>query len=208
VTVRAADCGYPAIPTGGDVPVRHFGQANSSPDLLASGRSAGRPPPGTGSSLAVCFWPFVEVIAYNYHMDEILTPIRAEAADDPGGLHDHRLYGLAAEIRAVEEGHNARVLPDGSILVKSDSQAGSYRVFIRGIADGVLRFGCSCRSGQYRTALPVPCKHAALAARRLEREGLARWEDGTWRLRDRAQVRGVRLLLSGTVRPRQRATAA
>jgi hypothetical protein len=76
----------------------------------------------------------------------------------------HRLYGLAAEIRAVEEGHNARVLPDGSILVKAESNPGSYRVFIRGIDDGVLRFGCTCRSGEYRTSLPVPCKHAALAA--------------------------------------------
>jgi hypothetical protein len=111
----------------------------------------------------------------------------------------HRLYGLAAEIRAVEEGHNARVLPDGSILVKAESHPGSYRVTIRGLDHGVLRFGCDCRSGQYRTALPVPCKHAALAARRLEREGLAHWDDGSWRLRDRAQVRGARLLLARTV---------
>jgi hypothetical protein len=33
-------------------------------------------------------------------MEEMLDPIQR-----------HRLYGLAAEIRAVEEGHNARVLP-------------------------------------------------------------------------------------------------
>jgi hypothetical protein len=114
-------------------------------------------------------------------------------------IQPHRRYGLAAEIRAVEEGHNARVLPDGSVLVKAESQPGSYHVAIRGIDDGVLWFGCSCRSGAYRTTLPVPCKHAALAARRLEREGLARWEDGTWRLRERAQVRGARLLLARTV---------
>jgi hypothetical protein len=109
------------------------------------------------------------------------------------------LYGLAAEVRAVEEGHNARVLADGSVLVKSESHPGSYRVVLRGITDGVLRFGCSCRSGTYRTGLPVPCKHAAVAARRLEREGLARWDDGSWRLRERAQVRGARLLLARTV---------
>jgi hypothetical protein len=114
----------------------------------------------------------------------------------------YQLYGLAAEIRAVEEGHNARVLPDGSVLVKAESRPGSYRVVLRGIADGVLRFGCSCRSGEYRASLPVPCKHAALAARRLEREGLARWEDGSWRLRERAQVRGARLLLARTVERR------
>jgi hypothetical protein len=121
-------------------------------------------------------------------------------------MHDtiqrHRLYGLAAEIRAVEEGHNARVLPDGSILVKSESHPGSYRVSIRGMVDGVLRFGCTCRSGEYRSALPVPCKHAALAARRLEREGLTRWDDGNWRLRERAQVHGARLLLARTVQRR------
>ena len=121
-------------------------------------------------------------------------------------MHDtiqrHRIYGLAAEIRAVEEGHNARVLPDGSILVKSESHPGSYRVSIRGMVDGVLRFGCTCRSGEYRSALPVPCKHAALAARRLEREGLARWDDGNWRLRERAQVHGARLLLARTVQRR------
>jgi hypothetical protein len=78
-------------------------------------------------------------------------------------------------------------------------------VFIRGIDGGVLRFACSCRSGQYRTALPVPCKHAALAARRLEREGVARWDDGSWRLRERAQVRGARLLLAHTVQRQPRA---
>jgi hypothetical protein len=41
-----------------------------------------------------------------------------------------------------------------------------------------------------------------VAARRLEREGLARWDDGAWRLRERAQVRGARLLLAGTVQRR------
>jgi hypothetical protein len=127
-------------------------------------------------------------------------------------MHDtmqrHRLYGLAAEIRAIEEGHNARVLPDGSILVKAESQPGSYRVLLRGVADGVLWFRCSCRSGEYRTSLPVPCKHAALAARRLEREGLARWEDGSGRLRERAQVRGARLLLARTVQRQPRAVSS
>ena len=120
----------------------------------------------------------------------------------PDTIQRHRLYGLAAEIRAVEEGHNARVLSDGSILVKAESHPGSYRVSIRGIDDGVLRFGCTCRSGEYRSSLPVPCKHAAVAARRLEREGLAHWDDGCWRLRERAQVRGARLLLARTVQRR------
>jgi hypothetical protein len=136
-------------------------------------------------------WRAVTAFPYTGPMEEMLDTMQR-----------HRLYGLAAEIRAVEEGHNARVLPDGSILVKAESNPGSYRVTIRGIDDGVLWFGCSCRSGEYRRDLPVPCKHAALAARRLEREGLARWEDGHWRLRERAQVRGARLLLAGTVQHR------
>jgi hypothetical protein len=111
----------------------------------------------------------------------------------------HALYGLAAEIRAVESGHNARVLPDGSILVKSDSQPRSHRVWIRGISDDTVMLGCTCRSGTHRTYLPVPCKHAALAGRRLEREGLARWHDGAWRIGPHAQVRGLRMLLARTV---------
>lgn len=111
----------------------------------------------------------------------------------------HAVYGLAAEVRAVESGHNARVRPDGSILVKSDSQPGSHRVWIRGVQDGTVLLGCTCRSGAHRTFLPVPCKHAALAGRRLEREGLARWHDGAWRIGPRAQVRGLRLLLANTV---------
>jgi len=113
-------------------------------------------------------------------MEELLIERRQAIEPEAPEPHDHRAYGLAAEVRAVEEGHNARVLPDGSILVKAESHPGSYRVSIRGIDQGVLRFGCTCRSGEYRTALPVPCKHAALAARRLEREGLAGWDDGRW----------------------------
>ncbi len=114
-------------------------------------------------------------------------------------LARHATYGLAAEIRAVESGHNARVLADGSILVKSDTQPGSHRVWIRGVRDGTVLLGCTCRSGTHRASLPVPCKHAALAGRRLERERLASWHDGSWRLRERAQVGGLRLLLATTV---------
>ena len=115
----------------------------------------------------------------------------------------HRLYGLAAEIRAVEEGHDARVLPGR--LDPGQGRVGS-RELPRRCSGGSTTACCGSaaarRSGEYRTSLPVPCKHAALAARRLEREGLARWEDGTWRLRDRAQVRGARLLLARTVQRR------
>jgi hypothetical protein len=138
---------------------------------------------------------------YNEHMkEEPAVPVAPATGsghvDDPAR---HAVYGLAAEIRAVESGHNARVLPDGTILVKSDSQAGSHRVWIRGVRDGTVLLGCTCRSGTHRTSLPVPCKHAALAGRRLERERLASWHDGAWRLRERAQVRGLRFLLAATI---------
>jgi hypothetical protein len=102
---------------------------------------------------------------------------------------DPAAYALAAELRAIEGGHRTRALPDGSLLVKSDSQPGSYRVRVEGVEAGLIVFGCTCPSGDYRANLPVPCKHAALAARRLEREGLARWADGGWRPRARPAVR-------------------
>jgi hypothetical protein len=127
------------------------------------------------------------------------SPVVPDAVREHDDAAPHALYGLAAEIRAVESGHNARVLADGSILVKSDSQPGSHRVWIRGISDDTLLLGCTCRSGTHRTSLPVPCKHAALAGRRLEREGLARWHDGAWRIGRRAKVRGLRMLLARTV---------
>jgi hypothetical protein len=146
-------------------------------------------------------------------MEEAVAPVARATFDaerrDPAW---HPAYGLAAEVRAVESGHNARVLPDGSVLVKSDSQPGSHRVWVRGVRDGTVLLGCTCRSGTHRSSLPVPCKHAALAGRRLERESLARWHDGTWRLPERAQARGLRHLLARTAghqpAPRTAAPAA
>jgi hypothetical protein len=104
---------------------------------------------------------------------------------------DPRVDALSAEVRAVEEGHLARVLGDGSVLVKADSRPGSYRVWIRRVDHGLVLLGCTCPSGAYRTELPVPCKHAALVGRRLEREGLAEWDAGVWRVRERASLRAA-----------------
>jgi hypothetical protein len=100
-------------------------------------------------------------------------------ADDP---ENQAAYAIACEARGLREGHRARVLDDGSILVKASSGAGSYRVRVAGVREGLLVLRCDCPSGGYRVRLPVPCKHAALAARRLEREGLTRWDDhlGGW----------------------------
>jgi hypothetical protein len=100
-------------------------------------------------------------------------------ADDP---ENQAAYAIACEARGLREGHRARALGDGSLLVKASSGAGSYRVRVAGVRDGLLVLRCDCPSGDYRARLAVPCKHAALAARRLEREGLVRWDEdlGGW----------------------------
>ena len=100
-------------------------------------------------------------------------------ADDP---ENQAAYTIACEARGLREGHRARALGDGSLLVKASSGDGSYRVRVAGVRDGLLVLRCDCPSGDYRARLPVPCKHAALAARRLEREGRARWDEelGGW----------------------------
>ena len=89
-------------------------------------------------------------------LEEMLDPDGGTAAD------------IAAESARSRKATTARVLPDGSNLVKAESSPG-YRVSIRGIDDGVHRFACICRSGEYRTsagpysALPWPPAQAAKA---------------------------------------------
>ena len=120
--------------------------------------------------------------------------VRADAPENQAA------YAIACEARGLREGHRARVLDDGSILVKATSGHGSYRVRVAGVRDGLLVLRCDCPSGGYRARLPVPCKHAALAARRLEREGLARWDErlGGWSPRHApARGRAVATLRDG-----------
>jgi hypothetical protein len=173
-------------------------------DELLSGRV---PKPAPGGEMRRSEGAKQTLVRYNGRMtnidDEVLELPLEAGGWRPAGAHP--AYALAAEVRAVEEGHLARVLPDGSVLVKSDSGAGSYRVGVRAVDGGVVRLGCSCPSGVYRGHLPVPCKHAALAGRRLEREGLARWRDGVWHLRERAALRAA---LASAIRPRARRGAA
>lgn len=100
---------------------------------------------------------------------------------------------VAAEARAVEEGHRARVQDDGSVKVTSDTHGDLgkwYRVEYVSHSDGLISFTCQPGGPMaYRddhlaassTPGAVPCKHAALAARRLEREGLAVYDQhGRW----------------------------
>lgn len=105
---------------------------------------------------------------------------------------------VEAEARAVEEGHHARVQEGGWVKVTSDSfREKWFEVIFQTHIDGLITFTCrphgraayredhlyasSGRPGQ------VSCKHAALAARRLEREGLAALDGhGRWVATERA----------------------
>ena len=105
---------------------------------------------------------------------------------------------LAAEARAVEEGHRAFVQEGGWVRVASDSRPGKhYRVDVAaGSVGALIAFSCHPEgAGAYsddHLALSglgyPPCKHAAVAARRLEREGLAAWDAGAWLATDKAAV--------------------
>lgn len=109
---------------------------------------------------------------------------------------------LAAEVRAVEEGHHALLVvpldaydrPTGppEVTVVSDTRAGKrYQVQATASPGGPIIFTCTPAGThaydddhqhlQGELGI-VPCKHAAVAARRLEREHLARLDEasGTW----------------------------
>lgn len=90
------------------------------------------------------------------------------------------LIGLHAEQRAIEEGHRAWVKKGGGVIeVVSDSQPGvRYSIVFDVVAGDFIHFHCTCRSGECRPHLLVPCKHSTLAGRRLEREGFVEWHDG------------------------------
>jgi hypothetical protein len=90
-------------------------------------------------------------------------------------------YTLGCELRAEDEHHAHRWVNADTIEVKAHSRAGWYRVGLTGATAGVLAFTCTCPSGQYRSHLPVPCKHAAKFARLLEDQGRAAWQGGMWR---------------------------
>jgi hypothetical protein len=109
---------------------------------------------------------------------------------------------LAAEARAVEEGHRAVLDNDGSkpfIKVVSDTHEGkAYRVDAMpvGMAGEAVAFVCqptgrkAFQDDHYvSSAEPgvTACKHAAVAARRMEREGLIELaDDGYWRATTKA----------------------
>lgn len=98
-----------------------------------------------------------------------------------------------AEARAVEAGHRARVQDGGWVKVTSDTHGDLgkfYRVEAAAHADGLVSFSCRPQGPMaYKddhlwlgvTPGLLPCMHAALACRALERHGLARLdEQGRW----------------------------
>ncbi len=97
---------------------------------------------------------------------------------------------LAAELRAVEEGHVARLaLERGVLLVCSDTRPGVVYELRPESHNGLLYVTCTCPSGSCADrGAPgdLACKHAALVARRLERTGLARFDGACWVVTERA----------------------
>jgi len=97
-------------------------------------------------------------------------------------MTDAAVLRLAAEARAVEQGHVARTDGPRDYLVRSDTIEGSWRVEWRPLSDWIL-FACTCPAGVNHTF----CKHVALVGRRLERDAIAVWRDGWWWLCHPAQ---------------------
>jgi hypothetical protein len=104
---------------------------------------------------------------------------------------------LDAEVRGVEAGHRALAQPDGSIRVVSDTHHDKHYVvtFTAPFAGSAVVFTCAPHgTAAYRddhlhtVGGPglTPCMHAALAARRLEREGLVRFTGAEWVATDKA----------------------
>lgn len=99
---------------------------------------------------------------------------------------------LAAEIRWVEEGHRARLAagqPTRFVISSDTLPKVTYKLGVSIVGETVVftcdhstydRTTCKQVDGRQPTRTFVPCKHGAGAARRLEREGLLRWEAGRW----------------------------
>lgn len=106
---------------------------------------------------------------------------------------------IAAEVRAVEEGHRAMLAADHHASVLSDTTPGLHwlvtgqaphagaGIMFHCVPDGAVTNGHGDRWS--RTPGRLCCKHAAVLVRRLEREGLAAFVDGVWVATDRAVVR-------------------
>jgi hypothetical protein len=106
---------------------------------------------------------------------------------------EHHDRSIAAQVRAVEEGHRALLSSDQDgpfVKVVSDSSHGKFYAVRARRVGAVVQLTCKPndlgQDGRTRdhgvitrmiSEGEAPCKHMALALRRLERAGLVRWVD-------------------------------
>ncbi len=112
--------------------------------------------------------------------------------------------GFRAEMRAIEQGHRAFLLGGACGDQKRSAHATRAKVeevtrldfkVVSNCRHGLkhyqkaflqpgnrlpVKIDCTCEAGHFRAWGPIPCKHAALVGRRLERDGFAEWHDGLW----------------------------
>lgn len=100
---------------------------------------------------------------------------------------------VAAEARAVEEGHRAW-LEGRRFRIVSDTTDLRYRVTVTGMSDGQVLFACDHPivrgfSDRPTASNPgqLPCKHCGIVARRLEREGAVEFTATGWVLTETAR---------------------
>lgn len=94
-----------------------------------------------------------------------------------------------AEMRAIEQGHKAFMRTgstEGDVIqfdvVSNCRHAVKHHqhVYLKPGARLPIKIACSCEAGTHRAWAPIPCKHAALVARSLERRGWVEWNEGLW----------------------------
>lgn len=116
------------------------------------------------------------------HFPKQVTQHRADS------YSNRETFAMNAMIRALEEGHHSffrkddagtyfDVVSDADLddeVARYDSRRKHYRITLGYIPrqNLLVHFTCTCKSGENRPHLPVPCKHAALVGRRLVRDNL------------------------------------
>lgn len=95
---------------------------------------------------------------------------------------------VAAEVRFLESGRNTRLdTAAHCFTVRSESGERTYQVTIAS-QGAELRGSCTCPAGRHARHGFESCKHVAGCCRRLEREGLARFDGRRWLMTDRLAV--------------------
>lgn len=90
-------------------------------------------------------------------------------------------YNLRAEARSVESDHRVWRRDDGRYEALSETRPGKRHVMAVHLEVRPVRFTCTCEAGEYQAREQTPCWATAKLARRLEREGVVRWDRGVWR---------------------------